>query len=141
MRPTIIGIGPSGISANRIGDSGEISEDLLASLNQNGVLYTNDLDIDYDISRDGEELDNTDLENLSNLWTTIYVRKYSDKSLKLHKQGSYSEYIRSDINSISIKNLIPLMILEINQLKEKISKLEGNTSSGPVIIEPGRPRL
>ena len=141
IRPTIIGVSPSGISVNRIGDSGEISEDLLASINQNGVLYTNDLDIDYDISIDGSVLTNTDITNLNNLWSTISVQKYSDNSLKLHKEGSYSEYIRSDINSISIKNLIPLMILEINQLKEKISELEGNTSSGPVTTEPGEQRI
>lgn len=141
IRPTIIGVSPSGISVNRIGDSGEISEDSLASINQNGVLYTNDLDIDYNISEKGEDLNVADMENLNNLWETISVKKYSDKSLKLYKQGSYNEYIRSDINSISIKNLIPLMILEINQLKEKISKLERkleeNTSSGPGIIKSG----
>lgn len=127
--PNILGIPKDGITFNPL-SGGRTTEHEMVSISENGVLSSEDSNINYDIREVGgkRELTEEDDKELRALWNQIDVRALStgqsDLSI-LFEAESNQKYIQTtsglNTNYLNIKTIIPMLIWKIKDLESRLN--------------------
>ena len=127
--PNILGIPKDGITFNPL-SGGRTTEHEMVSISENGVLSSEDSNINYDIREVGgkRELTEEDDKELRALWNQIDVRALStgqsDLSI-LFEAASNQKYIQTtsglNTNYLNIKTIIPMLIWKIKDLESRLN--------------------
>lgn len=126
--PNILGIPENGITFNQL-SGGRPTEHEMVSVSENGVLSSEDLNINYDIQSVGKrELTSEDNTELIKLWNLIYVRalrtEQSDLSVSF-QAAPEQKYIQTtsglNTNYLNVKTIIPMLIWKIKDLESRLN--------------------
>lgn len=127
--PNILGIPEDGITFNQL-SGGHPTEHEMVSISENGVLSSEDSNINYDIQAVGgkRELTEDDDNELRSLWNQIDVRalstEQSDLSI-LFQAAANQKYIQTtsglNTNYLNVKTIIPMLIWKIKDLESRLN--------------------